>query len=101
MHDNPSDEVLAYSALSASTYQSKKLNATEAYPRIENRNSRYLRYALINTAKYVSRLNPTFVACLEKKRSENKYYNVAISQAKKIVRLFFTLQTTGEAFRFS
>ena len=97
--DSP-DKVLAYAGLSPSTYQSGKLNATGAYAHMEKRGSRYLRYALFNATKFVCRWNPIFASYLEKKRSEGKHYNVAISHAaKKLVRLIFALQNSGEAFR--
>ena len=97
--DSP-DKVLAYAGLSPSTYQSGKLNATGAYAHMEKRGSRYLRYALFNATRFVCRWNPTFASYLEKKRSEGKHYNVAISHAaKKLVRLIFALQNSSEAFR--
>ena len=66
---------------------------------MEKRGSRYLRYALFNAAKYVCLWCPTFSAYLEKKRSEGKHYNVAISHAaKKLVRLIFAMQRSGKAF---
>lgn len=80
--DSP-DKLLAYAGLSPSTCQSGKLNATGAYAHMEKRGSRYLRYALFNTAKYVCIWDPTFSAYLKKKRDEGKHYNVAISHAAK------------------
>ena len=69
------------------------------YAHMEKRGSRYLRYALFNAAKYVCLWCPTFSAYLEKKRSEGKHYNVAISHAaKKLVRLIFAMQRSGKAF---
>ena len=97
--DSP-DKLLAYAGLSPSTYQSGKRNATGVYAHMEKRGSRYLRYALFNATKYVCRWEPSFAAYLAKKRAEGKHYNVAISHAaKKLVRLIFTLQTTGSAFQ--
>ena len=91
---------LQEAGLSPSTYQSGKLNATGAYAHMEKRGSRYLRYALFNATRFICRWNPTFASYLEKKRSEGKHYNVAISHAaKKLVRLIFALQNSGEAFR--
>ncbi len=57
--DSP-DKILAYAGLSPSTYQSGQLDG--AYSHMEKRGSRYLRYALYNTAKYVCHWDPTFVA---------------------------------------
>ncbi len=94
------DKLLAYAGLSPSTYQSGKLNATGAYAHMEKRGSRYLRYALFNAAKYVCIWEPSFAAYLAKKRAEGKHYNVAISHAsKKLIRLIFALQVSGEAYK--
>ncbi|BDF32894.1 hypothetical protein CE91St62_09600 [Lachnospiraceae bacterium] len=74
--DSP-DKILAYAGMSPSTYQSGQLESS--YSHMEKRGSRYLRYALYNATKYVCHWDPTFAAYLEKKRSEGKHYNVAIS----------------------
>jgi transposase len=95
--DSP-DKILAYAGLSPSTYQSGQLNG--AYAHMEKRGSRYLRYALINATKYVCYWDPTFAAYLAKKRAEGKHYNVAVSHAaKKLVRVIFALQNSGEVYR--
>ena len=92
-----SDKLLAFSGVSPSTYQSGKLN--NAYAHMEKRGSKYLRFALYQAAKYVSYWDPVFAAYLEKKRSEGKHYNVALSHVvKKLVRLIFALQTSGKAY---
>ena len=92
------DKILAYAGLSPSTYQSGQLTSTHA--RMEKRGSRYLRYALFNSTKYVCHWEPTFAAYLTKKRAEGKHYNVAITHAaKKLVRLIYHLQKTGELFQ--
>ena len=94
------DKLLAYAGLSPSTYESGKLKATGAYAHMEKRGSRYLRYALFNTAKYVCMWAPSFAAYLAKKRAEGTHYNGAISHAaKKLVRLIFALQTSGKVFQ--
>ena len=94
--DSP-DKILAYAGLSPSTYQSGKL--TNAYPHMEKRGSRYLRYALFNATKFVCNWDPSFAAYLAKKRAEGKHYNVAISHAaKKLVRLIFALMKSGKAY---
>ncbi|HBR32183.1 MAG TPA: IS110 family transposase, partial [Clostridiales bacterium] len=42
---------------------------------------------------------PIFTTYLAKKRSEGKHYNIAISHAaKKLVRVIFALQTTGQTY---
>ena len=92
------DQILAYAGLSPSTYQSGQL--TSSHSRMEKRGSRYLRYALFNATQYVCIWDPTFKAYLAKKRSEGKHYYVAISHAaKKLVRLIYRMQQTGEAYR--
>ena len=95
--DNP-DQILAYAGLSPSTYQSGQL--TSSYAHMEKRGSRYLRYALYNAAKYVCLWDPTFTAYLAKKRAEGKHYNVALSHAaKKLVRLIYAMEKSGQAYR--
>ena len=97
--DSP-DKILAYAGLSPSTYESGKLKATGAYAHMEKRGSRYLRYAIFNAAKYVCHWDPTFAAYLDKKLAEGKHYNVAISHAaKKLVRVIFSLQKSGQTYR--
>ena len=97
--DSP-DKVLAYAGLSPSTYQSGQL--TNCYAHMEKRGSRYLRFAIFNAAKYVCRWDSTFAVYLAKKRAEGKHYNVAISHAaKKLVRLIFALEKSGESYRLA
>ena len=92
------DQILAYAGLSPTTYQSGQL--TTSYARMEKRGSRYLRYALFNAAKYVCNWDPTFRNYLAKKRAEGKHYFVAISHAcKKLVRVIYRMQLTGEPYR--
>ena len=94
--DTP-DKILAYAGLSPSTYQSGQLDG--AYSHMEKRGSRYLRYALFNTTKFVCMWDPTFAAYLAKKRSEGKHYNVAISHAaKKLVRVIYQLECSGQTY---
>ncbi len=94
--DSP-DKILAYAGLSPSTYQSGQLDG--AYSHMEKRGSRYLRYALFNATKFVCHWDPTFNAYLAKKRAEGKHYNVAISHAaKKLVRVIYHLQKTGQLY---
>ena len=91
------DKILAFAGLSPSTYQSGKLD--NAYAHMEKRGSRYLRYALFNAAKLVCTWDNTFFEYLAKKRNEGKHYNVAVSHAaKKLVRLIFTLQKSGQSY---
>ncbi len=92
------DQILAFAGLSPSTYQSGQL--TSNHSRMEKRGSRYLRYALFNATKYVCQWDNSFSAYLAKKCGEGKHYYVAISHAaKKLVRVIFALEKTGEAYR--
>lgn len=92
------DKILAYSGMSPSTYQSGQI--TNSYSHMEKRGSRYLRYALYNAAKYVCHWDETFKNYLAKKRTEGKHYNVAISHAvKKLVRVIYHLQKTGQSYQ--
>lgn len=94
--DSP-DKILAFAGLSPSTYQSGQLN--NCYAHMEKRGSRYLRYALFNATKLVCTWSPLFSNYLAKKRSEGKHYYVAISHAaKKLVRLIFALQKSGQPY---
>lgn len=95
--DSP-DKILAYAGLSPSTYQSGQM--LNAYSHMEKRGSKYLRYALFNATKFVCNWDPTFAEYLAKKRAEGKAYNVAISHAaKKLVRVIYYLEKTGERYR--
>ncbi len=91
------DKILAYAGMSPSTYQSGQLD--NCYAHMEKRGSRYLRYALYNATKYVCHWDGSFGAYLEKKRSEGKHYNVALSHAtKKLVRLIFAMGKSRQAY---
>ncbi|WP_290451310.1 IS110 family transposase [Ileibacterium valens] len=91
------DKILAYAGMSPSTYQSGQLD--NCYSHMEKRGSRYLRYALYNAAKYVCHWDESFAVYFEKKRSEGKHYNVALSHAvKKLVRLIFAMEKSGRAY---
>ena len=92
------DKILAYAGLSPSTYQSGQL--TSSYSHMEKRGSRYLRYALFNATKFVCHWDSSFGEYLAKKQSEGKHYNVAISHAaKKLVRLIYHLEKTGQLYK--
>ena len=92
------DKILAYAGLSPSIYQSGQLN--NCYAHMEKRGSKYLRYAIFNATKFVCNWEPTFAAYLAKKRAEGKHYNVAISHAaKKLIRLIYAMETTGQPYR--
>lgn len=91
------DKILAYAGMSPSTYQSRQLDNCHSH--IEKRASRYLWYALYNATKYVCHWDESFGTYLEKKRSEGKHYNVALSHAaKKLVQLIFAMEKSGQAY---
>ena len=91
------DKILAYTGMSPSVYQSGQLDNCHSH--MEKRGSRYLRYALYNAAKYVCHWDESFGAYLAKKRAEGKHYNVALSHAaKKLVRLIFAMEKSGQAY---
>ena len=92
------DNILAYAGMSPTTYQSGCFESTHA--RMEKRGSKYLRYALFNATKYVCLWDPVFQEYLAKKRAEGKHYNVAITHAaKKLVRVIFALEKSGQPYR--
>lgn len=94
--DSP-DKILAFAGCSPSTYQSGQLFSNHA--KMEKRGSKYLRWALLNAAKLVCNNDPAFAAYLAKKRKEGKHYNVAVTHAaKKLLRVIFHLELTGEPF---
>ena len=92
------DKILAYAGLSPSTYQSGQMQ--NCYSHMEKRGSRYLRYALFNATKFVCNWDSSFGEYLSKKRNEGKHYNVAVSHAaKKLVRLIYHLEKTGQFYK--
>ena len=94
------DKILAYAGLSPSTYESGKLSLAGSYSHMEKRGSKYLRYAIFNATKFVCLWDKTFAAYLAKKRAEGKHYNVAITHAaKKLLRVIYALQKTGQAYK--
>lgn len=91
------DKILAYAGMSPTVYQSGAYESTHAH--MEKRGSKYLRYALFNAAKYVCLWDPEFKAYLTKKRAEGKHYNVAVCHAaKKLIRLIYALEKTGQPY---
>ena len=94
--DSP-DKVLAFAGMSPSTYQSGQLD--NSHPKMEKRGSKYLRYALYNATIYVCLWDPSFKAYLSKKRAEGKHYYVALSHAtKKLVRVIYQLEASGQQY---
>jgi transposase len=91
------EQVLAYAGLEPSVYQSGEM--TSSHAKMVKRGSKYLRYALFNSTKYVCHWDAHFGTYLAKKRSEGKPYNVAVSHAaKKLTRVIFHLVKTNQMF---
>ncbi len=91
------EKVLAFAGLEPSVYQSGQLTST--HTKMVKRGSKYLRYALFNAAKYVCYWDEGFKQYLQKKRSEGKPYNIAVSHAaKKLTRVIFHLVKTNQPF---
>lgn len=87
------DKLLAFAGLAPTIYQSGGFTATQA--RIEKRGSKYLRNYLFTAAHTVRQFNPEYNLYYKKKRAEGKHDHVAlIHTAKRLVRLFYHLETT-------
>lgn len=90
-------KLLAFAGMEPSTYQSGKYNASNT-PMVK-RGSTYLRWALMQAARLVAMRDATFNNYLNKKRSEGKHYNVAISHVgKKLTRVIFYLLRSNTEF---
>ena len=93
---NPS-KLLAFAGLEPSTYQSGNYQATKAS--MVKRGSPYLRWAILQAAKSVSRYDPTFKAYADKKSSEGKHYFVVLNHVgRKLTRVIFHLLKNNQAF---
>lgn len=91
------DKILSHTGMSPSTHQSDQLD--NCHSRMEKYGSRYLCYAIYNTTKYVWHWGKSFGAYLEKKRSEEKHYNVTLSHAaKKLVRTIFAMERSRQPY---
>jgi len=90
------DKMLSFAGLEPGFYQS----GTSAYKgRMVKRGSGHLRYAIFNCCRVIRLHNEVFSTYYHKKIDEGKPHRVALSHlAKKLVRLIFTLETTGAAF---
>ena len=90
-------KLLAFAGMEPATYQSGKYNATHT-PMVK-RGSAYLRWAIMQAARLVPMRDPTFVAYMNKKRSEGKHFNVAQSHVgKKLIRIIYYLMKHNTAF---
>lgn len=83
-------KLLAFAGMDPSLYQSGKYNASIT-PMVK-RGSTYLRWAILQAARIVAMKDPTFRSYLDKKRSEGKHLNIAITHVgKKLIRTIFYL----------
>lgn len=91
-------KILAFAGMEPSVYQSGKYSS--AHGRMVKRGSKYLRRMLFLATENVSRWDPSFAAYLEKKRSEGKHYNVAISHvARKLLRTIYAMEEKHQAYQ--
>lgn len=90
-------KILAFAGMEPCIYQSGQYTSTHA--KMVKRGSKYLRYALYTAAKNVGKWDGNFKVFLQKKLTEGKHYNVAISHvAKKLVRVLYSLEMKHEAY---
>ena len=91
------EKILAFAGMEPSIYQSGQYTSTHA--KMVKRGSKYLRYALFTAAKNVGNWDDTFKEFLQKKLSEGKHYNVAVSHvAKKLVRTLYSMEMHHTAY---
>jgi len=92
---NP-DKMLAFAGLEPGYFQS---GTAEHNGRMVKRGSAHLRCAILNCCRALRLHNETFATYYLKKITEGKKHGIAISHmAKKLVRLIYALETTGERF---
>ncbi|WP_332838360.1 IS110 family transposase [Enterococcus faecalis] len=89
-------KLLAFAGLDTSIYESGQFSGNG---RMVKRGSKYLRWALLQTARLVSMRCSVFHEYLQKKLNEGKHYFVALSHvAKKLIRVIFQLLKTNTHF---
>ncbi len=94
---NNSAQLLAFAGLEPGIHQSG--GYTSDRQKMVKRGSRYLRYALLESARLIAMRDPVFKEYMKKKLSEGKHYNIAKSHvAKKLVRVIFKLLSTETKF---
>lgn len=92
-----SDQLVAYSGLSPTTYQSGKIKNCHSH--MEKKGSKYLRHVLFITARQMTLTSVKYRKYLEKKLAEGKHYFVALSHVmKRLVRLIFAMLKTEEQY---
>lgn len=94
--ENP-DQLTAFAGLDPIINQSGKFNASGT--RMSKRGSKYLRFALLNAAFQLVKVNSTFKDYYDKKRTEGKnHYNALGHTAHKLVRIIFHITKNNKAF---
>ena len=89
--------LLAYAGLDPVMYQSGNFNASRT--RMSKRESRTLRFALINAAHNVVKNNATFKAYYDAKKAEGRtHYNALGHCAGKLVRVIYKMLTDNVEF---
>lgn len=90
-------KLLAFAGLDPSVYQSGNFQAKKT--RMSKRDSRVLRYALMNATHNVVKNNATFKAYYDAKRAEGRaHYNALGHCAGKLVRVIWKMLTDDVAF---
>lgn len=90
------DKMLSFAGLEPGLFQS---GASKFTGRMVKRGSSILRYTLINCCRSMRLHNEVFAAYYLKKIAEGKPHRVALSHmAKKLVRIIYTLEISGDAF---
>jgi len=90
-------KLLAYAGLEPSTYQSGNYSATKTS--MVKRGSPYLRWAILQAARHVSRFDPTFGTYAEKKRLEGKHHFVVLNHVgRKLIRVIFHILKHNQVF---
>ena len=91
------DKLQAFAGLEPTRYQSGQFSGQRDV--MVKRGSTYLRWALLQASRTVSRFDPTFGEYLGRKVAEGKHYNSAMGHvAKKLIRVIFKLMNTGETY---
>lgn len=90
------NKMLSFAGLEPGYFQS---GSSEFTGRMVKRGSSLLRYTLMNCCRALRLYNEVFAAYYLKKVGEGKPHRVALSHmAKKLVRVIYTLETTGKTF---
>jgi len=89
-------KMLSYAGLEPAYFQS---GTYEHNGHMVKRGSSHLRCAILNCCLPLIQFNMVFAQYYAKKRAEGKPHMVALTHvAKKLIRVIFTLETTGQAF---